>query len=68
MGHEAHVESSRPFIPILDPTSGAQYHLHPSSSLSLQPMNSLKPQAPGLPSISQAHPFHFHLSLLRLSA
>ncbi|KAM1202741.1 hypothetical protein ACFX2J_018649 [Malus domestica] len=47
MGHEAHVESSRPFIPILDPTSGAQYHLHPSSSLSLQPMNSLKPQAQG---------------------
>ncbi|KAM1640323.1 hypothetical protein ACFX1R_011665 [Malus domestica] len=45
MGHEVHVESSRPFIPILDPTSGAQYHLHPSSSLSLQPMNSFKPQA-----------------------
>ncbi|KAM1526059.1 hypothetical protein ACFX10_010443 [Malus domestica] len=63
MGHEVHVESSRPFIPILDPTSGAQYHLHPSSSLSLQPMNSFKPQAQVSLQFHRPTPHHPLLSL-----
>ncbi|KAM1740371.1 hypothetical protein EV2_016319 [Malus domestica] len=54
MGHEVHVESSRPLIPVLDPTSGAQYHHHPQQLDSSSAHKLPQATGPGLPSILQA--------------